>query len=60
MSIEEEQTPEQEQGENPEQTRVNEEPAVTNQRGLGEIPAVAIKVLTNQWASTNTCPRMAG
>ena len=58
MSIDEEQRPE--QGENPEQTRQDEESIVAMQPGLEEIPALAIKVITDPVGFYQDMPKSGG
>ena len=60
MSIEEEQTPEQEQGESSEEIRRVEEPVKVSQPGLKEIPALAIKVLVNPVDFYQNMPKSGG
>lgn len=58
MSIDEEQRPE--QGENPEQTRQDEESIVAMQPGLEEIPALAKKVITDPVGFYQDMPKSGG
>ena len=60
MSIEEEQTPEQEQGESSEEIRRDEEPVKESKPGLEEIPALAIKILVNPVGFYQNMPKSGG
>lgn len=60
MSIEEEQTPEQEQGGSSAEIRRVEEPVKVSQPGLAEIPSLAIKVLVNPVGFYQNMPKSGG
>jgi len=58
VNTEEQQSPE--HGENPEQTRQEEEAVSASKPGFGEIPAIAIKVITNPVGFYQNMPRSGG